>query len=106
MATLYDERPEDDEAIMATLYDERPEDDEATNNINEVAEHQEPVAQETPEEEIPEKYQGKSVTDIVRMHQEAEKLLGRQSSEVGEGSYVQLLIATFRHNSTPNKQHQ
>ena len=65
---------------MATLYDERPEDDEAVDNINEVAEHQEPVEQETPEEEeIPEKYQGKSVTDIVRMHQEAEKLLGRQS---------------------------
>jgi hypothetical protein len=37
-----------------------------------------------PEDEIPEKYQGKSVQDIARMHQEAEKLLGRQSSEVGE----------------------
>jgi hypothetical protein len=84
---------------MATLYDERPEDDEAVDNINEVAEHQEPVAQETPEEEIPEKYQGKSVTDIVRMHQEAEKLLGRQSSEVGElrsvvDSYIQTQLDT------------
>ena len=37
-----------------------------------------------PEDEIPEKYQGKSVQEIARMHQEAEKLLGRQSSEVGE----------------------
>jgi hypothetical protein len=85
---------------MATLYDERPEDDEAVDNINEVAEHQEPVKQETPEEEeIPEKYQGKSVTDIVRMHQEAEKLLGRQSSEVGElrsvvDSYIQTQLDT------------
>jgi len=35
-------------------------------------------------EEVPEKYQGKSIQDIVQMHQEAEKLLGRQSSEVGE----------------------
>lgn len=35
-------------------------------------------------EALPEKYQGKSLSDIVRMHQEAEKLMGRQSSEVGE----------------------
>jgi len=41
--------------------------------------------QEAAEEEvIPEKYQNKSIQDIVQMHQEAEKLLGRQSSEVGE----------------------
>lgn len=49
----------------------------------------EPEEQETQEEpkaetELPEKYQGKSMEDIIRMHQEAEKLLGRQSSEVGE----------------------
>jgi len=36
------------------------------------------------EEELPEKYSGKSVAEVVRMHQEAEKLLGKQSSEVGE----------------------
>ena len=35
-------------------------------------------------EEIPEKYQGKDFKEIVRMHQEAEKLIGRQGSEVGE----------------------
>ena len=40
--------------------------------------------QEAAEDEIPEKYQGKDLKDIVRMHQEAEKLLGRQSQEVGE----------------------
>jgi predicted chitinase/predicted RNA-binding protein YlqC (UPF0109 family) len=37
-----------------------------------------------PEEEIPEKYRGKSLKDIVAMHQEAEKLIGRQGSEVGD----------------------
>lgn len=43
-------------------------------------------AQEQYEEEddVPDKYRGKSLKDIVQMHQEAEKLLGRQSSEVGE----------------------
>ena len=43
--------------------------------------------QETPEvqePEIPDKYKGKSAEELVQMHQEAEKLLGRQSSEVGE----------------------
>jgi len=40
--------------------------------------------QEAQEEDIPEKYQGKDIRDVVRMHQEAEKLLGKQSSEVGE----------------------
>lgn len=33
---------------------------------------------------VPDKYQEKSMKDIIHMHQEAEKLLGRQSSEVGE----------------------
>lgn len=40
--------------------------------------------QEQQESTIPEKYQGKSIEEIVQMHQEAEKLVGRQSSEVGE----------------------
>ncbi len=37
-----------------------------------------------PEEELPDKYKNKSVSEIIQMHQEAEKLLGRHSSEVGE----------------------
>lgn len=36
------------------------------------------------EEEVPEKYKGKDFKEIVRMHQEAERLIGRQGSEVGE----------------------
>lgn len=34
--------------------------------------------------EMPEKYQGKSLDDIIKMHQEAEKLIGKQAQEVGE----------------------
>jgi len=46
---------------------------------------QEPqVQQEEPEEEIPSKYRGKDLKEIVKMHQEAEKLIGRQAQEVGE----------------------
>ena len=46
---------------------------------------QEPLQEATPEEpSIPDKYNGKSLEDVVQMHQEAEKLLGRQSTEVGD----------------------
>ncbi len=72
---------------MATLIDERPEDVEE-KDINTLEEtEQDPQVEETPEQtepEVPEKYQGKTTAEIVRMHQEAEKLLGKQSSEVGE----------------------
>ena len=60
------------------------------DNIEEVEEQQEPEAVEQPAVEdkpevvIPDKYQGKSVEDIVKMHQEAEKLIGKQAQEVGE----------------------
>jgi hypothetical protein len=35
-------------------------------------------------DEIPEKYRGKELSDIIKMHQEAEKLIGKQAQEVGE----------------------
>ena len=89
---------------MATLIDERPEDVETEEEVNQIQE--EPEVEETPqEEEIPEKYQGKSTAEIVRMHQEAEKLLGRQSSEVGElRSVVDNYIQTQLDNNTPATQ--
>lgn len=40
--------------------------------------------QEDTSSKVPEKYRGKSLEDIVTMHQEAEKLIGRQAQEVGE----------------------
>ena len=49
-------------------------------------ERKEAQASETPPErpKIPSKYEGKSLEDIMNMHQEAEKLIGRQAQEVGE----------------------
>ena len=59
--------------------------------------NQETVIEETPKEQtpqeavqeqveqvVPDKYKGKSVEDIIRMHQEAEKMIGRQAQEVHE----------------------
>jgi len=34
--------------------------------------------------EIPDRYRGKSLEDVMKMHQEAEKVIGRQAQEVGE----------------------
>jgi hypothetical protein len=89
--------------MAATIIDteERQDDDTQFDSLEPVEEVQEaPVeaAQEETEDDIPDKYQGKSVAEIVRMHQEAEKLLGRQSSEVGElrkvvDSYIQTQLS-------------
>ena len=70
---------------MATLIDDERlnDDNEELNNIEEMG-TPEPEPTPEPQEGIPEKYQGKSTAEIVRMHQEAEKLLGKQSGEVGE----------------------
>ena len=69
----------------AQLVDERSEEED--NNVDNIAEEQEVIeSQETEvaQETVPEKYQNKSLQEVVQMHQEAEKLLGKQSSEVGE----------------------
>jgi len=42
------------------------------------------VKQQEPVDELPEKYRGKSASEIAKMHQEAEKLIGRQANEVHE----------------------
>ena len=45
-------------------------------------EEQVEAVQEQPE--LPEKYRGKSFEDVIKMHQESEKLIGKQAREVGE----------------------
>ena len=80
----------------ATLIDERKEEDqEPTDQLDTKDTVEEPQeapeeTQEAPEEnpqeesEVPEKYRGKSVEELVQMHQELEKFSGKQSTEVGE----------------------
>ena len=54
----------------------------ATDNSANVQEPEQQV--EEVKDDLPEKYKGKSAADIARMHEEAEKLIGRQANEVGE----------------------
>jgi len=69
----------------ATLIDERPEEElEATDQLDTEDTVETPEEQPQAESELPEKYQGKSVEDLVQMHQELERFTGKQSTEVGE----------------------
>lgn len=80
---------------MANFLDEDiNKDDDDTSHVNELDEQGHSEVDEggqateqhsqQDEDDIPEKYRGKSAKEIARMHQEAEKALGRQGSEVGE----------------------
>jgi hypothetical protein len=81
---------------MAKFIDEREEDielqeDEQVESLTETPEEEQPQepeetveAENSAEEELPDKYKGKTVTDIIAMHQNAEQLLGKQGQEVGE----------------------
>ena len=92
----------------AMMVDPQPEEDNVdeieTNEVNEI--QQETVEQPQEEPSLPDKYQGKSLEEVVQMHQEAEKLLGRQSSEVGElRKVVDDYISTQTQQSAPQPQH-
>lgn len=66
------------------------------------AESAEPVQQEQVEDEgLPDKYKGKSAKEIAQMHMEAEKLIGRQGSEVGE---LRKVVDDFIKAQTSTKQ--
>jgi hypothetical protein len=78
-----DERYEDEELVDLPEVPVETQDNTLRGYEDYVNQTQEET-QEEPEDELPEKYRGKSISDIVAMHQNAEKLLGKQSSEVGE----------------------
>ena len=71
---------------MATFTDEGPENLQENEELTSIEEVNEETPQESnlEDDDIPDKYRGKSVKDIVRMHQEAERAIGKQGSEVGE----------------------
>ena len=70
----------------ATIIDERPEEElETTDQLDTQDTVETPQEEEQPQApDVPEKYQGKSVKELVQMHQELEKFSGKQSTEVGE----------------------
>lgn len=83
----------------AEVIEELPTTDEQARTPDELQEQfTQPEAQsEQEEDDLPEKYRGKSPREIVQMHQEAEKLLGKHSSEVGE---LRKVVDTFIQGQT------
>lgn len=98
---------------MAKFIDEREEElneDEEVGSFeeNEAPLEEQPVeeqasTEENEDEEIPDKYRGKSVKEIITMHQEAEKLVGRQGQEVGE---LRRVVDDYIQSQTVNQQQQ
>ena len=89
----------------ATLVDPQPEvenADDINEEANETQYEAEAEVTEQPQEQstVPEKYQGKSLEEVVQMHQEAEKLLGRQSGEVGE---LRKVVDDYISSQTPTQ---
>jgi len=69
--------------------------------FSQVGEEEDPSPEmDNQEEEIPQKYHGKSNAELIRMHQEAEKLSGRQGNEVGE---LRKLVDDYVVNQTVTK---
>ena len=93
---------------MATFIDEGDEslqEDEEFSSIEDEQEQDNPTEEpeQDNEDDIPDKYKGKSVKDIVRMHQEAERAIGKQGSEVGE---LRRIVDDFVKAQTVTKQQQ
>ena len=93
----------EDEELQSERFDSL---DDMSSDSNDSMEPSQEAAQEPDEPEaVPDKYNGKSLEDVVRMHQEAEKLLGRQSSEVGDlRKVVDSYINTQLDSQTPAAQ--
>lgn len=101
---------------MANFLDEDLNKGSEESDVNEIDQQEEQISQvddgeqvsssqeQQEEDDIPEKYRGKSAKEIARMHQEAEKALGRQGSEVGE---LRRLVDDFiKAQTVQNKQQQ
>jgi len=93
----------------ATLIDER-QDVEETETTQELTNDpiENPEMEQSQEDDIPEKYRGKSVQDLVQMHQELERFSGKQSSEVGETrkevNELRQLVDSYIQTELSNKQ--
>lgn len=86
------ETPEEQEQPQETRYEDYAEQNEPEDDKNQGS-----------QDDIPDKYQGKDVKDIVAMHQNAEKLLGKQSQEVGE---LRKVVDDFIRAQTVTQQQQ
>ena len=107
MAEIIDERQvsEADENVeFASL---EPQYDGASEEVTTPQYEQPQQASPDEDEDIPDKYRGKSAKEIARMHQEAEKMMGRHSQEVGElRAFADSLLKAQLATNKPTAQQQ
>lgn len=89
-----------DEPEVTGEFDELPEKAAQQEPQQEVQESTNEPTHE-PEDDIPEKYRGKSAKEIIAMHQELERKFGSQGSEVGE---LRKVVDQFIRSQTAPKQ--
>lgn len=91
-AEILEAQPED------THLDELPTDQAAMSSAEVATSFEGVDSTEAPqgqEDGLPDKYRGKSIQEVVSMHQEAERLIGSQGSEVGE---LRKVVDGYIHN--------
>ena len=74
---------------MAIIDDMNENDSQSQEQFDDITATAEPTqveaeVKEEVKDDLPEKYKGKTAAEIAKMHEEAEKLIGRQANEVGE----------------------
>lgn len=82
--------------------------DEMQNELDIVEKQKLETSVEQVSDDIPDKYRGKQLSDIIKMHQEAEKLIGKQAQEVGEVRKLadDLIKQNLSEKSQPIKQEE
>lgn len=108
MANFTEESFDEEQQVEDLFSEQQEEAQEVIQEEPQGAEEEQPAAEvQEEEEDVPSKYKGKSLKDIVKMHQEAEKLIGRQAQEVGEvRKLADELIKRQLHTATQVKEEE
>ena len=77
MSIVVEGTPETGEPVQEAVVEEAVE-------VEATTEPEGNVVEETPQADIPAKYSGKTLEEVIEMHQNVEQALGKQGSEVGE----------------------
>ena len=82
--------------------------DEKLSELEVVEEKKNELPEVQPLSELPEKYRNKTLEEVVKMHQEAEKLIGKQAQEVGETRKLadELIKQNLANKSQPIKEEE
>ena len=82
------------------VVDEAPQTGEPITEIQEVTQEVQNEETQQPEPDIPAKYAGKSMEEVIKMQQEAESLMSRQADELGQQRKLMQSLIEAQNNAT------